>query len=269
MSSPSEVVSFERYEDLLIAARNGNKDAQGQLLEACRRPLLRLARRRLSPGLLSKGAGSDVVQETFLQALREINTFRGCTPEQMLAWLRVIMEHTLSNFRRRFHSEKREVGAGSVGEDGGHPGRPAPRRSVRKRHGDQQRASPSHAPRPPTIAGTLPGSGPAAACGKVVVRGDRAAHGPHHGGGPQDLAAGCGGVEPEARGLTVSDPRSESGRLHFHRLSDGPRSGRAFSAGQNETGAVIPHSGGDFHRHKFAGGSAQREHSVDRTVLPT
>ncbi len=101
---------------VLIAARNGNKEAQGQLLEACRRPLLRLARRQLSPGLSPKGAGSDVVQETFLQALREINTFRGCTPEQMMAWLRVILEHTMSNFRRRFHTGKREVGREVSGE---------------------------------------------------------------------------------------------------------------------------------------------------------
>ena len=109
MSSPQDAVPFGPFEELLHAARTGDRVALGRLLEACSRPLLRLARRELNPGLLPKGGASDVVQETFLKALREIETFRGCTPAQLLAWLRVILLHTVFNFSRRFHTDKRQV----------------------------------------------------------------------------------------------------------------------------------------------------------------
>jgi RNA polymerase sigma-70 factor, ECF subfamily len=99
----------DAFEPLLQAARRGDKDAQGRLLEMCRRPLLRLARREARPGLQSKAGPSDAVQEAFVQALREIDTFRGCTPEQLLAWLRVILTNTLATLSRKFGTSKRQV----------------------------------------------------------------------------------------------------------------------------------------------------------------
>ena len=115
-SSPPESVRFGSFDQLLEAARGGDKEAQGRLLEACRRPLLRLARRELKPSVQAKGGASDVVQETFVKALEEIDTFHGCTPEQLLAWLRVILQHTMANFTRQFHTGKREVAREVSGE---------------------------------------------------------------------------------------------------------------------------------------------------------
>jgi RNA polymerase sigma-70 factor (subfamily 1) len=105
MSSPEE----RAFETLLEAARNGDKEAQGRLLETCRRPLLYFARRQLNPDLQAKGGASDVVQDAFVHALREINTFQGCTPEQLLNWLRTIMRRGLANFERHFSGRKRKV----------------------------------------------------------------------------------------------------------------------------------------------------------------
>jgi RNA polymerase sigma-70 factor (ECF subfamily) len=109
MSSLVQTVAFMSFDQLLEAARNGDREAQGRLLETCRLPLLRLARRELNTDLQPKGGGSDLVQETFLKALREIDAFRGCTPQQLLAWLRVILLHTLSNFARGFSTAKRRA----------------------------------------------------------------------------------------------------------------------------------------------------------------
>jgi RNA polymerase sigma-70 factor, ECF subfamily len=109
MSSLIDCASDHGFETLLKAARRGDKQAQGRLLETCRRPLLYLARRRLNSGLQGKGSASDVVQESFVKALREIKTFQGCTPDQLLAWLRVILRHTMANFTRQFHTEKRQA----------------------------------------------------------------------------------------------------------------------------------------------------------------
>jgi len=109
MSAPSERAPDQAFEALLEAARNGNKEAQGRLLETCRRPLLYFARRQLHPDLQAKGGASDVVQDAFFNALREIDTFQGCTPEQLLNWLRTIMRRGLANFERQFSGQKRRV----------------------------------------------------------------------------------------------------------------------------------------------------------------
>jgi RNA polymerase sigma-70 factor (ECF subfamily) len=109
MLSPLECAPDHGFDALLEAARTGDKEAQGRLLETCRRPLLYFARRQLNPDLRAKGGGSDVVQDAFVKALREIDTFQGCTPDQLLAWLRVIVQHTVANFTRQFHTEKRQA----------------------------------------------------------------------------------------------------------------------------------------------------------------
>jgi RNA polymerase sigma-70 factor (ECF subfamily) len=109
MSSPSERAPDHGFDALLEAARTGDKEAQGRLLETCRRPLLYFARRQLNPDLRAKGGGSDVVQDAFVKALREIDAFQGCTPEQLLHWLRAITRSSLSNFERRFSSGKRGI----------------------------------------------------------------------------------------------------------------------------------------------------------------
>src|ERR1700682_22695 len=71
-STPRNLEVFVRFDQLLEAARNGSRDAPGRLLETCRLPLLRLARRVLTPDVQAKGGASDLVQDTFLNALREI-----------------------------------------------------------------------------------------------------------------------------------------------------------------------------------------------------
>jgi RNA polymerase sigma-70 factor (ECF subfamily) len=92
------------------AARNGDKEAQGRLLEAFRRPLLRLARRQLGARVQAKGGASDLVQDTLVKALHDIGAFQGCTPAQVMEWLRAILMHTTNNFVRRFTTGKRQIG---------------------------------------------------------------------------------------------------------------------------------------------------------------
>jgi RNA polymerase sigma-70 factor, ECF subfamily len=131
VSSPTEIASSANFHQLLSAARNGDKEAQGRLLETFRRPLLRLARGQLNPAVRAKGGASDVVQETFVKALHDIRTFQGCTPQQLLAWLRVILTHTATNFvhrfttgRRRFEREAARVSE-LTGDDARHTARSA------------------------------------------------------------------------------------------------------------------------------------------------
>jgi RNA polymerase sigma-70 factor (ECF subfamily) len=95
----------------LAAARAGSTEALGWALEACRRYLLLVAQKQLDPDLQAKGSGSDLVQETFLEAQRDFAQFQGTTEAELLAWLRQVLLNNLGHFTRRFRATgKREVG---------------------------------------------------------------------------------------------------------------------------------------------------------------
>jgi RNA polymerase sigma-70 factor (ECF subfamily) len=112
---------------LVAAARRGSSEALGQALEACRLYLLSIADRQLDEDLRAKGGASDLVQETFLEAQRDFQQFRGSSADELRAWLRQVLLHNLGAFTRRFRTtSKRAVGlevalqtAGSSADLGG------------------------------------------------------------------------------------------------------------------------------------------------------
>src|SRR5262245_31220170 len=77
-------------------------------LERHRDYLRLLARLHLHPLLQSKLDPSDVVQQTLLQAHRDLATFRG-GDEELAAWLRRILAHVLADALRRFGAAKRDA----------------------------------------------------------------------------------------------------------------------------------------------------------------
>lgn len=94
----------------LPAARAGSREALGQLLEACRGYLLRIANEGLGTDLQAKGGASDLVQETFLEAHRDFARFHGSTEAELLAWLRCLLLNNVANFARGYRAtEKRQV----------------------------------------------------------------------------------------------------------------------------------------------------------------
>jgi RNA polymerase sigma-70 factor (ECF subfamily) len=96
---------------LLAAARAGSAEALGKALETCRRYLLLVAERRLDPKLRAKGGASDLVQETFLEAQRDFDAFRGTSEAELLAWLSRLLLNNVGNFARRYRgTDKRDVG---------------------------------------------------------------------------------------------------------------------------------------------------------------
>jgi RNA polymerase sigma-70 factor (ECF subfamily) len=96
---------------LLRDWRNGSDEALGQLLISCERCLLLLARQHLEPELQAKGDASDLVQETFLEAQRDLHTFRGTTEAELLAWLQKILANNVANFHRCYQQvAKRHTG---------------------------------------------------------------------------------------------------------------------------------------------------------------
>jgi RNA polymerase sigma-70 factor (ECF subfamily) len=70
----------------------------------------RLARAGLDPRLQAKLDPSDLVQQTLLEAHRDLPAFHGSTPEELRAWLRRILAHNLANALRDFRRDCRNVG---------------------------------------------------------------------------------------------------------------------------------------------------------------
>jgi RNA polymerase sigma-70 factor (ECF subfamily) len=112
MKHVAEPVAFEQE---LTAAHSGCSEAIGRLLEQFRPVLHAVVAAALDRNLQSKADASDIVQDSLLEAHCTFGNFRGQTPEELLAWLKQILLHNLSNFRRQYRETemrniRREVG---------------------------------------------------------------------------------------------------------------------------------------------------------------
>jgi RNA polymerase sigma-70 factor (ECF subfamily) len=95
---------------LLAAARRGNREGIGRLLQHYRNYLLLLATTQVERRLQSRVSPSDVVQETMLRAHRHFPQFRGQTEAELLAWLRQILLTNLARFIERYMlAAKRDI----------------------------------------------------------------------------------------------------------------------------------------------------------------
>ena len=95
----------------MAAARCGTDEALGQLLECCRQYLLSVANAEFDVDLRTKGGASDLVQETFLEAVRIFDRFHGDSLEELRLWLRAILCNKLATFTRGYRdTAKRRVG---------------------------------------------------------------------------------------------------------------------------------------------------------------
>jgi RNA polymerase sigma-70 factor, ECF subfamily len=103
MTSDGAVVPAE----LITMARRGDELALGRLLELSRNYLKLLARLQIDRQLQGKADPSDLVQETFMEALRDFPGFRGVSEAEWLAWLRRILSSNLANLVRRYRGTRR------------------------------------------------------------------------------------------------------------------------------------------------------------------
>jgi len=92
---------------LLGQARSGDAEALGALLEHYRNYLGLLARLQVGMRLQGKVDPSDLVQETFLEAHRDLSQFRGRTEKEFVAWLRQILATNLANLVRHYYGTQR------------------------------------------------------------------------------------------------------------------------------------------------------------------
>ncbi len=102
-----DVDGLAEPERLLAMARAGQGEALGQLLELYRNYLGLLARLQVGMRLQGKVDPADLVQETFLEAHRDLAQFRGETERELVAWLRQILASNLANLIRHYYGTQR------------------------------------------------------------------------------------------------------------------------------------------------------------------
>jgi RNA polymerase sigma-70 factor, ECF subfamily len=94
---------------LLERAKWGDNDARGRVLQYFWLALLHDARRDLPWELRSKFGGSDLVQETMLDAHKDFDQFTGRTCEEFFVWLQCLLRHNFSNFVRAYRTRAKRA----------------------------------------------------------------------------------------------------------------------------------------------------------------
>jgi RNA polymerase sigma-70 factor, ECF subfamily len=91
---------------LIPQAKAGDESALGELLASYTKYLTLLARVQIGRRLQGKVDPADLVQETFLEAHRQITNFRGISEAELLGWLRTILAGQIALMLRRFLGTK-------------------------------------------------------------------------------------------------------------------------------------------------------------------
>lgn len=98
--------------DLLGRARAGDQDALGELLKGQNRLLEQLAQKEADGRLRARLSAADIVQQTYLSAIRSFEDFKGDNEFQFAAWLQGIHERNVKDaVRRHVVAQKRAVTA--------------------------------------------------------------------------------------------------------------------------------------------------------------
>jgi RNA polymerase sigma-70 factor (ECF subfamily) len=96
-------------EELLLGAREGDRDAVDRLMERHRQSLERMVRGRLNRAVARRVDASDVVQETLLTASKRMAEYVRDPRMPFHAWLRQIARDRLNDVYRRQLADKRSV----------------------------------------------------------------------------------------------------------------------------------------------------------------
>ncbi len=95
---------------LFISACAGSNSSLGRLLTLYTNYLKLLVTAQLDDRMRGRVSPSDIVQESFLEAHRDFNQFRGHTPGEFVVWLRrIVVNNILRMVEQHVLAEKRDV----------------------------------------------------------------------------------------------------------------------------------------------------------------
>ncbi|MBL8817842.1 MAG: sigma-70 family RNA polymerase sigma factor [Planctomyces sp.] len=93
----------------IIAQSTSVEIERAEQIVQSRRFLLSIAERLMSDALRSQLTASDVVQQTLLAAIRDQESFRGSSNEELTQWLVKILKHRIIDEARRQDTRRRVV----------------------------------------------------------------------------------------------------------------------------------------------------------------
>ncbi|RUL88381.1 sigma-70 family RNA polymerase sigma factor [Tautonia sociabilis] len=125
-----------RFQFLLREARNGSEEARWLVVQLFRRTMLSIANQEVDSAINPREAPSDIVQETIVEAQRDLDGFHGRTEREMRAWLKTVLTRNIRNMSRKYRTQRRNH----------YRERPLEHRSV-----DQAPSIPDPGPSPSTI----------------------------------------------------------------------------------------------------------------------
>lgn len=106
MSKATEDNSIE-WTNLIRQAREGDDSALGLIVSRLRNYLLLVANAEMQPSIRSKFCGSDIIQQSMLEAHQAIGAFRGTTESELKAWLKKIVLSNLVDETRRYQKTRK------------------------------------------------------------------------------------------------------------------------------------------------------------------
>src|SRR5262249_12539023 len=112
--------------DLLDRLGKGDESAFTPLFEKYQKRLALLIHYKLSPELRRLTEVEDVLQETFLEAFRDIRQFRYEKPGRFLGWFSTIADHVIADTARFHGRQKRRAGDLARFRSAGNPDGPEP-----------------------------------------------------------------------------------------------------------------------------------------------
>jgi RNA polymerase sigma-70 factor, ECF subfamily len=90
--------------------QSGSQAEIATVLDSYRPYLMKIARKELPAAMSAKGGASDLVQETFLEAIRDLGHFHGNSDAELRAWLRCLLLHHVTKLHRCYRaSRKRQL----------------------------------------------------------------------------------------------------------------------------------------------------------------
>ena len=95
-------------DDDIRQARAGNRDALNRLIARSQARLSEMAHMRLGPGLRRRINTSDLLQSTYLDVVRDVDTFEGQTEDAFVGWVGRIIENNIRDKVRFFGAGKRK-----------------------------------------------------------------------------------------------------------------------------------------------------------------
>ena len=94
---------------LLKQAQDGDGEARGQLMSQLQKYLAFVAHHQVDPKLQAKMGPSDIVQQSMLQAVENLEQFRGKTVDEFRGWLRQILVNEARQMKRNYRTDMRNA----------------------------------------------------------------------------------------------------------------------------------------------------------------